>query len=96
MTFILQMVSALMEPVGMIGYVLCGVFLRRMWIALPAAVAWAIALQVWDAASERARYAVSSPELLFPRIVVALAVAAIVFYLIDSWRQSRAERVNRS
>jgi hypothetical protein len=77
MTFALQMMSALMEPVGVAGYVLCGLLLPRLWLALPAAVLWAGVMQVWEAAQTKAQHGMSAFELLFPRLVVAMLLAIL-------------------
>ncbi len=92
MTFLLQMLSALMEPIGVLGYVLCGLFLPRLWLALPAAVAWAAVMQVWESAQARAQQGLSGLELMFPRIAVALLVSLAAFLALRAWRNARAER----
>jgi len=92
MTFVLQMLSALMEPIGVIGYVLCGLFLPRLWLALPAAVAWAGVMQVWETAQAKAQQGLSGLELLVPRIAVALLVAVAASLAMQAWRDRSAER----
>jgi hypothetical protein len=96
MTFALQMVSALMEPVGMVGYVLCGLLLPRLWLALPAAIGWAGAMQLWEAAQAKAHHGFSALELLFPRLAVAMIVATLLSLAVEAWRMGRAERTRRA
>jgi len=91
-TFALQMISAALEPIGVIGYVLCGLLLPRLWLALPAAMGWAALMQVWEVAQARARHSFSTFELLLPRLAVAMAIAALLCLAMDAWRQSRADR----
>ena len=90
MTPFLQMASALMEPIGMVGYLLCGLLLPRLWLALAGAVGWAVLMNVWDAAQEKARYAVSASELTIPRFAAALLVSAAAYYALAAWRERRA------
>ncbi|MGQ0674627.1 MAG: hypothetical protein ACT4N4_00825 [Rhodospirillales bacterium] len=90
MTVFLQMTSALMEPVGLIGYLLCGLLLPRLWLALSGAAGWAVLMNVWDAAQEKARYAVSGSELMVSRFAAALLVAAAAYYALNAWRERRA------
>lgn len=91
MTFVLQMISALMEPVGVIGYVLCGLLLPRLWLTLPVAVVWAVVMQVWEAAQAKAQYGLSALELLFPRIAVALLIAILATMALEALRIRIAE-----
>jgi hypothetical protein len=90
MTPFLQLASAMMEPIGVVGYLLCGLLLLRLWLALGAAAGWAVLMNVWDAAQEKARYAVSASELTIPRLAAALLVSAAVFYALAAWRERRA------
>ena len=95
MTFILQMISALTEPFGVIGYLLCGLLLPRLWMALAAALAWSLAMQVWEIAQTKAQHAMSALELLFPRLTVATLLALVAFLAVDAWRRRRAEDAPR-
>jgi len=90
MTFILQMFSALAEPFGVAGYVLCGLMLPRLWMALAAALGWSLAMQVWESAQAKAQYAASALDLLFPRLTLATIVALGAFLAIDAWRRGRS------
>ena len=91
MTFMLQMMSALMEPAGVIGYALCGLLLPRLWLSLPLAVLWAVVMQVWEAAQAKAQHGMSALELLFPRIAVALLVAILAALAVEAVRVRIAE-----
>lgn len=91
MTFALQMISALAEPFGVIGYLLCGLMLPRLWLALPGACLWALIMQVWETAQAKALHAAPVFALLFPRLSVALIVALAAFLAIEPWRRGRAE-----
>ena len=90
MTLFLQMASAMMEPIAMIGYLLCGLLLPRLWMAFGGAIGWAVLMNVWDTAQETARYAVSASELAVPRFAVALLIAAAAHYALNAWREHRA------
>jgi hypothetical protein len=90
MTPFLQLASAMMEPIGMVGYLLCGLLMPRLWLALGGALGWAALMNVWDAAQEKARYAVSASELTIPRFAAALLVAAAAYYALAAWRERRA------
>ncbi|MCC7047560.1 MAG: hypothetical protein IT562_12685 [Alphaproteobacteria bacterium] len=89
MTFLLQMMSALAEPLGAIGYVLCGLLLPRLWIALAASAAWSLAMQAWESAQARAQSLTSATELLFPRLTLAVLLALAAFLAIEAWRERR-------
>ena len=89
MTFVLQIISALAEPFGVIGYVLCGLMLRRLWLALPVAAGWAILMQVWEMAQLSAQHAAPALVLLFPRLSAALLVALLAHLAVEPWRAGR-------
>lgn len=89
MTFVLQMLSALAEPIGVLGYVLCGLMLPRLWLAIGAALAWALAMQGWEIALTRSQYGIAALDLLFPRLTLAALLALAAFLAIDAWRRQR-------
>ena len=89
MIFVLQMVSALLEPVGVVGYALSGLLLPRLYLSLPAALGWAALMQAWEFAQARALGAPPPLDLLVARPAVALAVAASCWFALDIWRQAR-------
>jgi hypothetical protein len=88
-TFVLQMMSALGEPLGVAGYLLSGLMLSRLWAALLASLGWAAAIQVWEIAQVKAQHAVPAFELLFARLTVATVLACVAFLAIDAWRRRR-------
>ena len=90
MTVFLQTTSALMEPFGLIGYLLCGLLLPRLWMSLGGAVGWAVLMNVWESAQEKARYTVSGSELMVSRFAAALLVAAAAYYALSAWRDRRS------
>ena len=90
MTPVLQISSALMEPFGLIGYLLCGLLLPRLWMALFGAAGWELLMNMWETAQEKARYAVSGSELMVARFAAALLVAAAAYYALSAWRERRA------
>ncbi len=89
MTFGLQMISAMMEPLGVLGYLLAGLLLPRLWLALIASGGWAVLMQAWEWAALRAAGSASTLELLFPRLSVALILALLAYLAIDPWRRGR-------
>ena len=89
MTFLLQMISAMMEPLGVLGYLLAGLLLPRVWLALLVSGAWAMVMQVWEWAALRAAQAAPTLDLLFPRLSVALILGLLAFLAIDPWRRGR-------
>lgn len=89
MTFGLQMISAMMEPLGVLGYLLAGLLLPRLWLALIASGGWAVLMQAWEWAALRADGGAATLELLFPRLSVALILALCAYLAIDPWRRGR-------
>lgn len=92
MTIFLQITSAMMEPIGVLGYLLCGLLLPRLWMTLGGAAGWAVLMNVWEAAQEKARYTVSGSELMVSRFAAALLVAAAAHYALEAWRERRAQQ----
>ncbi len=90
MTVILQIASAMMEPIGLLGYLLCGLLLPRLWMALGGALGWAVLMNLWETAQEKARYAVSGSELMVSRFAAAALAAAAVYYALSVWRERRS------
>lgn len=89
MTFLLQMISAMVEPLGVLGYVLAGLLLPRLWLALLASGGWAIVMQAWEWAALRATHGAAAMELLFPRLSVALILGLAAFLAMEPWRRGR-------
>ena len=92
MTVLLHMTSALMEPIGILGYLLCGLLLSRLWLALCGAVGWAVLMNLWEAAQEVARFTVSGSELLVARFAAATLAAAAAHYALEAWRERRVQQ----
>ena len=90
MTVILQITSAMMEPIGLLGYLLCGLLLPRLWMAFGGALGWAVLMNVWETAQEKARYVVSGSELMVSRFAAAALVAAAAYCALSAWRERRA------
>lgn len=87
--FFVRFFVALIDPLGLIGYVAIGLLVQRLPWALGAAAAWALAMEIivtLIARTEGARY---GGEGAIPRVLGALLVAWVVFLIARSIRRRR-------
>ena len=89
--FISVAVGSLFDPLALIGYLVAGIAIRRIWEALTLAAAWAFTMEVVVtllAGSSQLNYAFG--EHLLARMFWALLFTGLVFYIANLIRRPRS------
>lgn len=87
--FFATMLGTMLDPVGLVGYALAGIFIRGIWWVLLAAAAWAAVMTVLV---QTITATLTPAEIwgLFPaRLVGALLVTSVTYWIASAVRKSK-------
>jgi len=91
--FFATMLGTMLDPVGLVGYILAGIFIRGIWWVLLAAAAWAAVMTVLVQAITAT---LTPAEIwgLFPaRLVGALFVTGVTYWIASAVRKSKKAKL---